>query len=45
MQSRVDLKELTTYHQLVLYFIAIVTNLGFINILVIWSDYTGSIAR
>lgn len=33
--TRVDLRDLRTYQQLFLYFIPIVTNLGFINILVV----------
>lgn len=33
--DRVDLRDLKTFQQLFLYFIPIVTNLGFINILVV----------
>jgi hypothetical protein len=32
---RVDVKDLKTYQQLYIYFIPILTNLGFINILVV----------
>lgn len=31
----VDVKELKTYQQLYLYFVPVVTNIGFINILVV----------
>lgn len=32
---RVDLKDLKTYQQLYLYFVPLVTNIGFINIIVV----------
>jgi hypothetical protein len=35
IHDRVDLRDLKTFQQLFLYFIPIVTNLGFINILVV----------